>query len=73
MCTDNWYTSFEKAEYLMNTYGINLIGTIKTNRSGISKSKIFPEKGRNKRERREMSMSKTTIDGHDYYLTAWMD
>ena len=73
MCTDNWYTSFEIAEYLMNTYGIHLIGTIKTNRSGIPKSKIFPEKGRNKRERGEMSMSKTTIDGHDYYFTAWMD
>ena len=73
MCAANWYTSLEIAEYLMNTYGIHLIGTIKTNRSSIPKSKILPEKGRNKRERGEMSMSKTTIDGHDYYFTAWMD
>ena len=73
MCTDNWYTSLEIAEYLMNTYGIHLIGTIKINRLGIPKSKIFPERGRNKRERGEMIMSKTTIDGHHYYFRAWMD
>lgn len=40
MCTDNWYTSFEIAEYLRNTYDIHLIGTIKTNRSGNPKDRI---------------------------------
>lgn len=73
MCTDNWYTSFEIAVYLLKTYGIHLIGTIKTNRTGLPKEKIFTDKGRNKKHRGDMAMSKTDIDGHSYYFTAWMD
>jgi Transposase IS4 len=73
MCTDNWYTSFEIAEYLMTTYGVHLIGTIKLNRSGIPKNRIFLDKGRNKKQRGEMNMAKTRINGHDYYFTSWMD
>ena len=73
MCTDNWYTSFEIAQYLLTTYGIHFIGTIKTNRSGIPKGRIFTDKGRNKKQRGEMNMAKTTIDGYDYYFTSWMD
>ena len=73
MCTDNWYTSFEIAEYLWNTYKMHLIGTIKTNRTGLPKSRIFPDKGRNKRQRGVMNMAKTVIDGNPYYFTSWMD
>jgi Transposase IS4 len=48
MCTDNWYTSFEIAEYLMKTYKTHLIGKIKVNRSGLPKNKILTDKGRDK-------------------------
>ena len=59
--------------YLLKTYGIHLIGTIKINRTGLPKEKIFTDKGRNKKHRGDMAMSKTDIDGHSYYFTAWMD
>ena len=73
MCTDNWYTSFEIAQYLWTKYRIHLIGTIKIIRSGIPKSRIYPEKGKNKKPRGTMNMAKTVIDGNCYYFTSWMD
>ena len=54
MCTDNWYTSFEIAECLMKEYGVHLIGTIKTHRSGLPGHKIFLDKGKKKKKRRNV-------------------
>jgi YHS domain-containing protein len=73
MCTDNWYTSFEVAEYLMDTYEVHLIGTVKVNRTGLPKNKIYVDKGARKKSRSEMQQCKTIRNGKPYYFVSWMD
>jgi Transposase IS4 len=73
MCTDNWYTSFEVAEYLMDTYEVHLIGTVKVNRTGLPKNKIYVDKGARKKSRCEMQQCKTIRNGKPYYFVSWMD
>jgi Transposase IS4 len=73
MCTDNWYTTFEIAECLVKEYGVHLTGTIKTNRSGLPRHKIFPDKGKKKKKRGEMYIVKTERGNFSYYFISWMD
>jgi Transposase IS4 len=73
MCTDNWYTSFEIAEYLMNKCEVHLIGTIKLIRAGLPRNKIYLDKGPRKKPRGEMQQCKTIRGGKPYYFISWMD
>ena len=73
MCLDNWYTSIEVAVFLMLTYKVYLIGTIKTNRKGLPKEHIYPKIGRGKKVRGTMSTVMATISGVIVYFTSWMD
>jgi len=68
--TDNWYTSLDVARLCL-LREIHVVGTIKTNRSGIPKDGIFPAKGAGVKARGEMkSMYNAT---ESTYFTAWMD
>ena len=74
--TDNWYTAL----YLMCTlleWGIHLFGTVRPNRKGLLKDRLFPKEGRGKRSRGRAEASSTTVSikGKDkkIYLICWQD
>ena len=74
--TDNWYTAL----YLMCTlleWGIHLLGTVRSNRKGLPKDRLFPKEGRGKRRRGEAEVSSTTVsiknEDKKIYLVCWQD
>ena len=69
---DNWFTQLQTAEWLVQR-GIHFNGTIKTNRSGVPRDRIFPYKRVNVRERGDVKCMEATHFGYKFYFTAWMD
>ena len=79
---DNLFTSMGSMKFHIGT-GNHHIGTVRTNRKGLPKNKIFSKQGKakasgnnfqeRKRKRGDMQQYKTTIDSHPVYLVAWQD
>ena len=73
LATDNWYTSIALFVMLL-IWGINSVGTIKTNRSGLPKQHLLPYKGKNVKPRGYMhQFRKKVTDNKFIYFTAWQD
>jgi hypothetical protein len=68
LSADNWFTSCNIAQRLREHQGIQYVGTIRTNRAGISRAAIFPKTGAG-----TIKSMKNTINGFDYYVTSWQD
>jgi hypothetical protein len=75
LATDNWYSSIETALYI-KSIGMDFVGTIRLNRSGLPKNKERQEDAcftSKRHERGEITCHETTKDGIKIYFTAWMD
>lgn len=70
MCLDNWYTSLDLLQHLLESKGIHSVGTVKGNRKGLPKDDLIKKNGH---ERGNMKVSVTTINDKQYYLTEWID
>ena len=70
--TDNWYSSLDMC-HLCVEREIDMIGTAKINRKGLPKAGIFPKKGKNKKEKRQVKCMKkdgrkTCVCLENYFL-----
>lgn len=76
VATDNWYTSFKLAVYLLRL-GIYLIGTVKSNSKGVPKDKVFKKTGKAKHNRGHHNCEKVAVDVNGVtkwvYFISWMD
>jgi hypothetical protein len=52
---DDWYNSVSLGRWLL-LRGINFVGTLRVNQSGIPREQLFPKTGRQVRDRGEMAM-----------------
>lgn len=74
LAIDNWYTSIPVAKLVKSEpRRMNMVGTIKANREGIPKSKLFPKNGRNKKVRGTIKCYSNVVEGVNYYFTCWQD
>jgi hypothetical protein len=74
MALDNWYTSIDILKTLAEEPRLmHAVGTVKANRAGLPKTKLFPKTGQNRKERGTIKCYKNVHDGHSTYLTCWMD
>ena len=78
--TDQWYTQLMVLTRMMDIIGIDVVGTVKTNRRGLHQECKFPKKGRNMKTKEgemkcmeaSMPLSNGTF-GPVYMVLAWMD
>ena len=74
--TDNFYTGITLMTILLH-WGVYLLGTVRANRKGIPKDKLFPKVGADKRERGEAECWYTTVSVlgllRKIYLICWQD
>jgi hypothetical protein len=77
LALDNWYTSIEVIKYcIQDPLNIEVVGTVKTNRTGLHKRALFPATGANKRARGTIEVHRRLIDPEQdvyVYQTSWMD
>ena len=69
---DNWFCSAECA-LMLKRQGVESVGTIKLNRKHLPDEGKFPKTGRAVRSRGTSKQMKATVQGYDFYFTAWMD
>lgn len=72
LSTDNWYTSLHTWA-LCRQRGMHCNGTVKANVKNLPKEGLFPNKGRDKKDRGTMKQMMATKDGEEVYFNAWMD
>jgi hypothetical protein len=69
---DNWYNSVSLGRWLLSR-GINFVGTLRVNRSGIPREQLFPKTGRQVRNRGEMAMFRKEFPEGVLRVVCWQD
>lgn len=70
--TDNWYTSIPMM-YWLRDHGLHSVGTIKANRKGVPKGKLFKGAPTARNPRGAMRVLHATHRGVKAVLTSWQD